>query len=151
MAMRAIGRGKICLQSFCRLMDILPPVVAHSFKQLNKQLAQHSMKVAPSNMLAASAHLHYLHGAKSTDIIDVTVTCDGTWSNRSFTAKHGVVVFIAGRQVAYLTLRSSPNAAQFVPCRWSSWMKVPMSLMDGGRAIRPIVIATMLDHRKPWK
>ena len=94
MAMPAIGRGKISLQSFCGLMDILPQVVAHSYKQLKKQLAQHSLEVAASNMLAASAYLHYLN-AKSTDIIDVAVMCDGTWSNHSFTATHGVVAFIA--------------------------------------------------------
>ena len=95
MAMRAIGRGQTSLQSFCGLMDILPPVAAPSYKQHNKQLAQHSMEVATSNMLAASAHLHHLHGAKSTDIIDIAVTCDGTWSKRGFTATHGVVAVIA--------------------------------------------------------
>ena len=71
MVMQAIGRGKTSLQSFCGLMDILPPVAAHSYKQHNKQLAQHSMEVAASNMLAASTHLHRLHGVKSTDIIDI--------------------------------------------------------------------------------
>ena len=58
---------------------------------------------------------------------------------------------LPGRPVEYLTLRSCPNAAKVVPCRWSSWMKVPMSLMNGGRAIRPIVITPMLNHRNPWK
>ena len=76
-------------------MDILPPVAAHSYKQHNKQLAQHSMEVAASNMLAASAHLHHRHSAKSIDIIDVAVTCDGTRSKHSFTAMHGVVAVIA--------------------------------------------------------
>ncbi len=55
MAMQAIGRGQTSLQSFCGLMDILPPLAAHSYKQHNKQLAQHSMEVTASNMLAASA------------------------------------------------------------------------------------------------
>ena len=95
MVMQAIGRGQTSPQSFCGLMDILPPVVAHSYKQHNKQLAQHSMEVAASNMLAASAHLHHLHGAKSTDIIDIAVSCDGTWSKRGFTVTHGVVAVIA--------------------------------------------------------
>ena len=53
------------------------------------------MEVAASNMLASSAHLHRLHGAKFTDVIDIAVTCDGTWSKRGFTATHGVVAVIA--------------------------------------------------------
>ena len=120
MAMRAIGQRQTCLQSFCGPMDILPPVVAHSYKQFNKQLAQHSKEVAASNMLAASAHLDHLHGAKSIDIIDVAVTCDGTWSNCSITATHGVVAFIALETGRVLDFEIKSNAAQFVPCRWSS-------------------------------
>ena len=64
-------------------------------KAAQQGIAPHSMEVASSNMLAASAHLNHLHDAKSIDIIDVAVTCDGTWSNRSVTATHGVVAFIA--------------------------------------------------------
>ena len=66
------------------------------------------MEVATSNMLAASAHLHYLHGAKSTDIIDIAVTCDATWSKRGFTAMHGVVAVIAWEtsQVLDLEIKS---------------------------------------------
>ena len=65
------------------------------YKQHNKQFAQHSIEEAASTMLAASAHLHHLHSAKSTDIIDIAVTSDGTWIKHGFTATHGVVAVIA--------------------------------------------------------
>ena len=96
-------------------MDILPPVAAHSYKQHNKQLAQHSMEMATSKMLAASAHFYRLHGAKSTDIIDIAVTCIGTWSKRGFTANMGWWQSLPGKPVKDFSLRSSPSAAQFVP------------------------------------
>ena len=53
------------------------------------------MNVASENMLAASARLHKLHDVEPTEVINVAVTCDGTWSKRGFTATHGIVTIIA--------------------------------------------------------
>lgn len=72
------------------MMDMLPPVTPASFSE-----HEFSVKTASENMLEASAHLHQLRGVRLMDIIDVTVTCDGTWSKRGFTATYGVVVVIA--------------------------------------------------------
>lgn len=94
-AMRTIGRGQASLESFCGMMDMLPPVTPASFSEHNKVLARVSTETASENMLAASAYLHQLHGVGLTDVIDVAVTCDGTWSKRGFTATYGVVVVIA--------------------------------------------------------
>ena len=60
-------------------MDMLPPVTSPSFIQHNQCLAMSSMNVASENMLAASAHLHKLHDVEPTEVINVAVTCDGTW------------------------------------------------------------------------
>ena len=94
-AMRTIGRGQASLQTFCGMMDMLPPVTPTSFSEHTKVLAGFSVETASENMLAASAHLHQLHGVELTDVIDVAVTCDGTWSKCGFTATYGVVVVIA--------------------------------------------------------
>ena len=40
----------------------------------------------------ASAYLHHKHGIHQSEVLDITVTCDGTWSKRGFTALYGVVV-----------------------------------------------------------
>ena len=34
-------------------------------------------------------------GAFPEEVVDVVVTCDGTWSKRGFTATYGIVVVIA--------------------------------------------------------
>ena len=94
-AMRTIGRGQSSLESFCGMMDMLPPVTPASFSEHNKVLAEFSVKTASENMLAASGHLHQLRGVRLTDVIDVAVTCDGTWSKRGFMGTYGVVVVIA--------------------------------------------------------
>ena len=44
---------------------------------------------------AASAYLHSLHSVAPDEVIDVAVTCDGTWSKRGFTATHRIVIMIS--------------------------------------------------------
>ena len=39
----------------------------------------------------ASAQLHRLQGADQDDVVDVTVTCEGTWSRHEFVAAYDVV------------------------------------------------------------
>ena len=95
MGMRSIGRGRDHLELFCGLMDMLPPVTAVSYSEHNKRLAEVSVEKAQENMLTAAAYLHQLHGVSTTELLDIAVTCDGTWSKRGLTATHGVVVVIA--------------------------------------------------------
>ena len=61
----------------------------------NQSLAAAAMSAAKANMNAASEYLHCLNGIDPQDILDIKVTCDGTWSRRGFTAIHGVVVVIS--------------------------------------------------------
>ena len=53
------------------------------------------MQAAADNMRAASEYLHSLLGAAPEEVVDVVVTCDGTWSKWGFTATYGIVVVIA--------------------------------------------------------
>ena len=95
MGMRAIRRGQASLETFCIFLDMLPPMGPRSYSEHNQTLAMFSMEVATENMCAASAHLHELRGVGPTEVIDVAVTCDGTWSKRGFTATHGAVMVIS--------------------------------------------------------
>jgi hypothetical protein len=65
------------------LMDMLPPITPRAFKEA---LADASMSSAIDNMNAASEYLHCLHGVDPDEILDVKVTCDGTWPRRGVTA-----------------------------------------------------------------
>ena len=95
LGMQEIGRGKKSLESFCGVMDMLPPLSSPAYIEHNHHVADAAMAVALENMCAASAHLHKLQGVDPTTVLDITVTCDGTWSKRGHTATHGVVVVIA--------------------------------------------------------
>ena len=95
LAMREIGRGSRYMKTFFGLMDMLPPVTPRAYKKHNQALAKASMSAASDNMIAASEYLHRLHGVEPDEILDIKVTCDGTWSKRGFTAIHGVVAVIS--------------------------------------------------------
>lgn len=64
------------------MMDMLPPVTPAQHGYVTDDIAAATLKAAQDDMLAASTYLHALHGAEATEMIDVSVTCDGTWSKR---------------------------------------------------------------------
>ena len=110
LGMREIGRGKKSLEPFCGVMDMLPPLSSPAYIEHNHRVADAVMAVALENMCAASAHLHKLQGVDPTTVLDITVTCDGTWSKRGHTATHGVVVVIAwetGQVCLYMSIYMS--------------------------------------------
>lgn len=72
-------------------MDMLPPLSIPAYRDHNFCLAKISLECARENMVAASARLHQSRGVPFDEIIDVAVTCDGTWSKCGFTATYGVV------------------------------------------------------------
>ena len=72
-------------------------------------------------MLSASAYLHALHGSAPTEVVDVAVTCDGTWSKRGFTATYGVVVVISwetGQVLDYEIMSKRCNTCECQKTRW---------------------------------
>ena len=54
LSMRIIGKGRAGLESFCGVMDMLPPVTAHAYSSHLSVLAEASVQMASDNMRAAS-------------------------------------------------------------------------------------------------
>ena len=94
MGIRSIGRGRTNLETFCGVMDILRPLGSTPYSRYNQTLLDMSLEVAESNMRDASAYLRQQHGVESGELLDVAITCNGTWSKRGHSATHGVVVVI---------------------------------------------------------
>ena len=142
LAMREIGRGHSYMKTFFGLMDMLPPVTPRSFNIHNRALAEASMSAAMDNMIAASDYLHHLHGVDSDEILDIKVTCDGTWFRRGFTAIHGVVAVISydtGQVLDFEVLSKSSTA-----CAQKK------SLMYGWMGTRRFAVLTMMVLPQPW-
>ena len=92
LGMRMIGRGRSGLETFCAIMNMLPPVSATSYSEHNSRIREASAADTEACQLAASVHLHDIVNVPHDEAIDVCVTCDGTWSKRGFTALYRVVV-----------------------------------------------------------
>lgn len=95
MGMRSIGRGRAGLESFCGVMDMLPPLTSGPYSDYNQSLCDESLAVAETNMRDAAAVLRQKHGVGPGQLLDIAVTCDGTWSRRGHVAIHGVIVVIS--------------------------------------------------------
>ena len=91
--MRTIGKGRSAVQTFSGVMGMLPPVCAQAYTSHNKKILEASRELVSLNFVAAAAELCV--GARDGELFDVKVTCDGTWSKRSFTALYGVVVVVS--------------------------------------------------------
>ena len=134
LAMRSIGRGHSSMSKFCGVMVMLSPLSKPCFSQHNHAIALASEEAAKNEMLSASAYLHALHGSAPTEIIDVAVTCDGTWSKRGFTATYGVVLVVSwetGMVLDYEILSKRCNTCERQKTRWredsnqfKEWMEV---------------------------
>ena len=94
LAGRMCGRGSAGLETICGVMGLPPPVSPKSYSSHNS-LQKFVQNVRMESSKVASAQLHRLQGADPSDIVDVTVTCDGTWSRRGFVAPYGVVAVIS--------------------------------------------------------
>ena len=90
--LRMIDRARAGLETFLSFMNLPPPVTWHGYSAYMEEIARASLQQARKIREAASEHLHDMHGVKKDDLLDITVTCDGTWSKRGFTAMYGVVV-----------------------------------------------------------
>ena len=79
LGMRMVGSG---LGIFCAFMNTLPPVSPPCYSEHNQRILKASLAEAEASQKAAASQLHKLQGCSDGEVIDVDVTCDGTWSKR---------------------------------------------------------------------
>jgi len=71
------------------MMDMLPGLSPSNYSTQASAIATATHEYAQENMLAACQYLHTLQDVEPTELIDISVTCDGIWSKRRFTASSG--------------------------------------------------------------
>ena len=91
LAMRIIGRGRASLTKFCAVMNMPGPVAKKSFATHVKQIACVSQQVAEAEMKKAVKEVRALNDATEGEIVDIAVSCDGTWAKRGFQSLYGMV------------------------------------------------------------
>ncbi len=95
LAGRMCGRGSAGLETICGVMGLPPPVFPKCYTEHISIIHKIAQEICEESSRSASAQLRRLQGADPDDVADVTVTCDGPWSRRGFTATYGVVAVLS--------------------------------------------------------
>ena len=95
LAMRVAGRGLASLEKFCGVMGLPPPVTDPAFRAHKAAITTAAINESKESRKVAAKELHSMHKASDDEVIDVTVTFDGTWAKRGFTSQFGIVLVLS--------------------------------------------------------
>ena len=98
LVMRAVGKGRSALQTFSGVMGMLPLVSAQAYTSHSKKILG-SFKGTVSQLCWYCCRTSW--SARDDELVDVKVTCDGTWSKQGFMALYGVVVLASWDRVKF--------------------------------------------------
>ena len=91
--MREIGKGYTALKTLCGYMNILPPMTSKTFSNIqDDNLVPAFIKATEVNMKNAADELR---SGKKDEIINTTISTDGSWQRRRFSSLNGLVAVIA--------------------------------------------------------
>ena len=89
-----MGVGREAIAVMCEIFNMPPPCSTPSWDKHQEALYAAHLKAVATRLEAARQEVHDLHCQRNPDttedIIDVTVSFDGTWSKRGFTAPFGI-------------------------------------------------------------
>ena len=89
-AMRNIGQGHASIKKFTALMNMPSPMTVKNYDQSVKTMTKVVVEVAEQTMAEAAHDLKSSKGQHSgDDVVDIAVTCDGSWQRRGFASLNG--------------------------------------------------------------
>ena len=91
--MRTLGQGHAGIQKFTSLMDMPNPMTRNNYDKLVAKVSSVTKLVAEETMHDAAEDIR--NGCSETDIINTSVSCDGSWQRRGFSSLNGVVTAIS--------------------------------------------------------
>lgn len=95
-AMRSIGQGHASIKKFTALMNMPAPMTVKNYDKVVKTMAKVVEGVAKQTMSEAAHDLKLTKGQHSGDgVVDVPVTCDGSWQRRGFASFNGTFTSIS--------------------------------------------------------
>lgn len=106
-AMGELGLGREALATICEILNMPPPVSDSAYQKHNRSVNLATRKVLEERLNDAGHRVRTFLQKDDTEIIDVAVSFDGTWSKRGFTANYGVGIVISadtGEVLDYVVL-----------------------------------------------
>ena len=77
---------------FCTLMNLPPPMARKNYNIIAGQVNKAVKSVAISSMSDAASEIF---SRAEGDVVDTSISCDGTWQKRGFSSLNGAVVCIS--------------------------------------------------------
>ena len=112
-AFREIGKGYSALTTFCRCINMPPPMAQTSFDNLMDNIHVSYVKSARSSMIKAAEEV--IPDLCANDVVrNATASFDGSWQRRGYASLNGVVTAIAsGKCVDVEVLTKTCKACKY--------------------------------------
>ena len=117
LACRLIGRGQKAMRKFFSVMNMPGFTSKRTYDKYLRRLctaadeeAKESMKTAAEEVFRLQEEDHSLSNPAEDGMLEIAVTCDGTWHKRGYSSLHGVVIIISllsGQVLDYAILSKS--------------------------------------------
>ena len=82
--MRSIVQGHSSLKKFTALMNMPSPMTPKNYDRSVKTITDAVVNVSEEIMSEAAQEMKTLKGKKGHEIVDASISCDGTWQRRGF-------------------------------------------------------------------
>ena len=93
-ANKCIGSTSASLNTFCTMMDLPAPVSQKQYREHAIVINDQCIAEAQDSMRRARQEVRKCYDAALGDVIDVTVSSDGTWQRRGFSSLFGITFII---------------------------------------------------------
>ena len=108
LANKCAGGSHSSLEYLFAMLDLPPPVSRNIYKLHMDAVCHEAEAEAQYSMQRARQEVHEHYGASSSDdVVDILISCDGTWQKRGFSSLFGAVFIIAyetGKVIDYIVL-----------------------------------------------
>ena len=94
-AFRENGLGHTGMSTFCRCMNIPPPMNIRTFEDLNSDIHNAYVKTAQESMSNAGKAVHESAKDREQEFANITVSGDGAWQKRGYSSLNGVMTLIS--------------------------------------------------------
>ena len=94
-ANRCAGGSSASLRTLFGMIDLPMPVSKNAYMTHNQEIEKQAKLQAENSMARAREEVRRLYDSESDDdVVDVLVSCDGTWQQRGFSSLFGAVFII---------------------------------------------------------
>ena len=129
-AMSELGLGREGLATVCEIFNIPAPLSDSNYQQSKKTIHSAINGVLNEKLAAAAQRVRMCLGANENEVIDASVSFDGTWSKRGYTASFGVGVVISidtGEVIDYAVMSKTCDQCKAAeklknnPVKYAEW------------------------------